>query len=253
MSLPSAGSRSGLRYAEVVDRLRPAGKSSATAPLYSRWVNRPLGRRLAAVAHLAGRTPDQVTAVSGLVTFSGIVLVALCRPSVVVGIAVTFLLVLGYALDSADGQLARLRGGGSLTGEWLDHMVDCAKNASVHLALLISLYRFGDTPPALFLLPAAFQLVVTVMFFGTVLTDKLRLAGTTGGPAGPGRHPLARSVLVAPADYGLLCVAFVLFGARPAFLTVYAVLFLGSAAYLAVGLVRWHHQVAAADAARQLD
>jgi CDP-diacylglycerol--serine O-phosphatidyltransferase len=234
-------------FSDLTEELRSVGKPSHHAPLYSRLVNRPVGRRLAAVAHLAGWTPDRVTALSGVLTALGILGIALLPPGVAMGVAIAFLLALGYALDSADGQLARLRGGGTLTGEWLDHMVDCAKNAGVHLAILISLYRFGSLDePALLLLPAAFQVVVTVMFFGTVLTDQLRRnSGAARAEPEPSRPRILRSVLVAPADYGLLCVTFVLFGSRPAFLAVYALLFAGSLAYLVAGLGRWHAQLRA--------
>ncbi len=231
--------------------LRAAGKPSHHAPLYSRLVNRPLGRVLAAVAHRVGMTPDQVTITSALLTFTGIGLVAAVRPGVVLGLAVALLLVAGYALDSADGQLARLRGGGSLTGEWLDHMVDCAKGAALHLAVLVSLYRFaGPSQPELLLLPAAFGLVTTVMFFGTVLTDQLRRGAGAPGASGDGRRSRLRSFVTAPADYGLLCVAFALLGWPAAFLVAYGLLFAGTAAYLAAGLVRWRRQLAALDAAR---
>ena len=57
------------------------------------------------------------------------------------GVVVSLLLILGYALDSADGQLARLLGGGTPEGEWLDHVIDSAKLATIHLAVLVSLYR----------------------------------------------------------------------------------------------------------------
>jgi phosphatidylglycerophosphate synthase len=214
-------------------------------------VNRPLGRLLAAVAFRLDWRPNQVTALSGLLTLAGICLIALVGPGIGMGVGVAVLLVVGYALDSSDGQLARLRGGGTTTGEWLDHMIDCAKNASVHLAVLISLYRFDDSGHhALLLLPAAFQLVVTVMFFGTVLTDQLRRSARASARADYGRPSPLRSLLVAPADYGLLCVAFAFFGVRPLFLSLYGLLFLGSAAYLGVGLLRWHRQVASIDAAR---
>jgi len=248
MTATPRGAYPRLTIAETVAQLRGVGKPSQTAPLYSRLINRPVGRYLAAFAFRLGMTPDQVTAVSGTVTFAGILLVALVRPGPVLGLLVALLLVLGYALDSSDGQLARLRGGGSLGGEWLDHMIDCAKNASVHLAVLISFYRFADAPPPLLLLPAAFQLVVTVMFFGTVLTDQLRRSRSAGVRTPPEGASLLRSVAVAPADYGLLCLGFVTFGFRPVFIGVYAFLLAGSAAYLAVGLVRWRRQLSALDA-----
>ena len=58
------------------------------------------------------------------------------------------LLASGYVMDSVDGQLARLRGSGSLSGEYLDHTVDCVKTATLHLAVLISWYRFATSTTA---------------------------------------------------------------------------------------------------------
>ena len=115
-------------------RLAAAQKGATGAPAYSRFVNRPLGRVFAALAFHAGLTPNAVTAVSAACTGTGIVLLAVRPPSWGLGIAITACLVLGYALDAADGQLARLRGGGSPAGEWLDHMVDAAKASGLHLA-----------------------------------------------------------------------------------------------------------------------
>ncbi|MDT0275711.1 CDP-alcohol phosphatidyltransferase family protein [Blastococcus goldschmidtiae] len=237
-------------FSGSVARLRTVGKSNYGIPLYSRVVNRPLGRQFAALAHVAGMTPNQVTAISALLTFTAILTVGLVEPGVTMGIVVALLLALGYALDSSDGQLARLRGGGTLTGEWLDHMIDCAKNSSIHLAVLISLYRFGgDVEPAFLLLPAAFQVIVTVLFFGNILTEQLRGGPQKGRTEKAGRS-VVRSVLVAPADYGLLCVAFACFGFQSLFLAFYAVLLLGNIAYLAGGLVRWRSQLAALDVER---
>ena len=103
--------------AQSIRDLSRAQKSKAGAPLYSRVINRPVGRVLAAVAHQLGMTPDQVTAVSALCTYTGIVLIAVVRPTVASCVAVSLLLMLGYALDSADEQLARLRHGGSKAEE----------------------------------------------------------------------------------------------------------------------------------------
>ncbi|WP_286279159.1 CDP-alcohol phosphatidyltransferase family protein [Naasia aerilata] len=100
----------------ALERLRSSQKSSKGAAAYSRFVNRPLGRVLAAVAATAGLRPNQVTAISAVFTFAGIVLLATVPPSLGLGVGVTLLLLVGYALDSADGQVARLRGGGSLAG-----------------------------------------------------------------------------------------------------------------------------------------
>ena len=85
----------------------------------------------------------------------------------------TVVLVLGYAFDAADGQLARLRGGGSLLGEWLDHMIDSVKVAALHLAVLVTLYRNFDLDPLWFAVPIGFTVVSSVHFFGMILVDLL--------------------------------------------------------------------------------
>ena len=130
--------------AENIRALSRAQKSKAGAPLYSRIVNRPAGRVLAAVAHRLGATPDQVTVLSALCTYSGIALIALWRPTVVSAVATALLLMFGYALDAADGQLARLRNGGSKAGEWLDHVADVIKLSTIHGSIAISLFRFTE-------------------------------------------------------------------------------------------------------------
>src|SRR5215213_8858275 len=131
-------------FRESLYRLKSAQKSSRGAPIYSRVVNRPLGRLFAALAHKVGLSPNDVTAVSAVCTFTGIVFLALLPPSWSTALLVATLLVLGYALDAADGQLARLRGGGTLAGEWLDHVIDSFKIATLHLAMLVSVFRFYD-------------------------------------------------------------------------------------------------------------
>ena len=57
--------------------LQRAQKTSKGAPAYSRLVNRPLGRVFAACAHVVGLTPNQVTCLSALATFSGIAVISL--------------------------------------------------------------------------------------------------------------------------------------------------------------------------------
>lgn len=90
--------------------LRGAQKSAKGVSLYSRFVNRPAGRYLAAVSYALGLTPNQVTLVSAAFSFAAVAAVALAAPSWGLGIAVWAALAVGFAFDSADGQLARLRG-----------------------------------------------------------------------------------------------------------------------------------------------
>ena len=242
-------------YRATVARLAAAQKASRNAPAYSRWVNRPLGRRIAAAAYLRGMTPDQVTGISACLTLVGLgVPGAPSRRRPGWALVVSLALVLGYAFDSADGQLARLRGGGSPRGEWLDHVVDSAKNVSVHLAVLVAWFRFdgeqvfawdGDS---LLLVPLLFAIVSTVFFFAMTLTDQLRrLYGgkptSTSAEAIAAKAPVMASLLTLPNDYGLLCVAFLLVGLPALFAPVYTLFLLANVAFLVVGLRRWSREL----------
>ena len=236
-------------YTEALAALSGAQKSSRGTPAYSRFVNRRLGRHLAAFAFSRGMSPNQVSAVSAMFSFVAIAVVSLHRPSVPTGILVATTLAVGYAWDSADGQLARLQGGGSRLGEWLDHMIDCTKIASLHLAVLISCYRFleGLDPRAL-LLPLGFEVVSTVMFFGLILSDQLRRAAAGGTrPRDEGSLSAVRSWAILPTDYGLLCVTFLLLGWPTLFLSAYGALLLANTAFLAAALVKWWRAMSAID------
>jgi phosphatidylglycerophosphate synthase len=227
-------------------RLAAAQKGATGAPAYSRFVNRPLGRVFAALAFHAGLTPNAVTAVSAAFTATGIALLALVPPSPSLGLAVAACLVLGYALDAADGQLARLRGGGSPAGEWLDHMVDAVKIATLHLAVVVGWYRFESVERGpLLLVPLGFAVVAVVHFFATLLNEALRAQHGSATRAMPsGRRPGGvRSVLAAPTDYGVLCLAFVLLGAPGLFTTVYTALFAATATYLLLATGKWYREM----------
>ena len=179
-------------------------------------------------------------------TFTGIALLALVPPTFTLGAVVWLLLAVGYAWDSADGQVARLRGGGSLAGEWLDHILDAAKLVSLHLAVAVGWYRFFELPDvAWVLVPLAFAIVSTVTFFGMILNDLLR--GKRGVPQAAesgGSSPL-RSLLGLPLDYGVWCLAFVLWGAPAWFMAAYTLLALASLVHLACAVVVWFRRMKA--------
>jgi len=106
----------------------------------------------------------------------------------------------------------------------------------------VGLYRFEpvERGPWL-LLPLGFSVVSVVLFFGTLLNESLRAQhGVPTRAARTGEQPsVLRSLLVAPTDYGLLCLVFALIGAPVVFLTVYGLLALATAAYLLLACVKW--------------
>lgn len=241
--------------AEVVARLGAAQKSSRGASAYSRWINRPLGRQLALLAYLRGLTANQVSVISALFTFTGIVLIAALRPSPVIAVVVVAALVLGYALDSADGQVARLRADGTPGGEWLDHVLDAAKISSVHLAVCICWFRFyGLHQRGWLLVPLGYAVVGAVFFFAITLADMLRRINRAGrgGPAvttsrvDPNEPaPVLRSLATIPNDYGVLALTFLLLPWHSGFMAVYLVLFVSNVVFVLVGSTRWFAELSA--------
>lgn len=234
-------------WKEVVSALRGAQKSNRNAPAYSRWINRPLGRVFAAMAYKLGLTPNGVTGLSALLTFTGIGLLGSGSPSWLLGITVGALLILGYALDSADGQVARLRGGGSLAGEWLDHVVDSVKVVSLHLAIVLLWFRsLGDWPVVSTLVPLGFMVEASVMFFAIIVTDLLlRNAGAKKVTLASeeARPSTFTSLLGIPADYGLLCLSFLFLGWFEVWRWFYALLMVANVLILLAQSVRWYRRV----------
>ncbi|KUN99138.1 CDP-alcohol phosphatidyltransferase family protein [Streptomyces caeruleatus] len=231
-------------FPSTVRQLSKAQKPARGVPGYSRFVNRPAGRLLAAAAHRIGLSPNHVTAASGLVTFPAIAAIALHPPTPALGAWVTLALLVGFALDSADGQLARLHGSAGPAGAWMDHVVDCAKLLSVHAAVLISFYRFFDLPhPVVLLVPITFQFAAVLLFFGGMLTEQLRRRATDAQVAPVRQASTVRGIALLPVDYGLLCLLFLFLGHEDLFLAVYAALLAAHLVLVPAFFVKWFREL----------
>lgn len=239
------GTRPG--FSESYERLRGAQKGHARgAPAYSVYVNRRIGRLFAAFAFSRGLTPNQATFISAAHTFAGIALIVALPPSWWSGLLIAVLLAFGYAWDSADGQIARLGGGGSASGEWLDHFVDALKISTLHVAVLLGLWL--HTPlrgSAWLLVPLIFSVVSTVTFFGMLLNDLLKASRRVASTHTRGGGTALRSIMLLPTDFGVLCLAFALWGWTAGFLVAYTLLTAVAVAFLALAAVRWFREMKA--------
>ncbi|WP_309238081.1 CDP-alcohol phosphatidyltransferase family protein [Streptomyces albidus (ex Kaewkla and Franco 2022)] len=236
------------RFGVAVRELRGAQKTAKGVSLYSRHVNRPAGRVLAAAAHVAGLSPNQVTLISAGFSFAGIAALAVLKPSWPLAVAVYAALAVGFAFDSADGQLARLRKESSAAGEWLDHVVDCAKITALHAAVLISFQRFFELPSETWLLlPLGFQFAAVLIFFGGLLTAKLLPKPAKAGPGAPAPAPPSRlrAVALLPVDYGVFCAVFLLLGDEELFFAGYVFFFAAHVLLLGAFLVKWFRELSA--------
>lgn len=256
LPLPQAPDRPGFRAS--FDQLKRAQKTRKGVPLYLLYVNRPAGRAVAASLRRTRVTPNHVTWAGAALTYGTLLWLALWAQPMPMAAVAGVLLAVGYVLDSADGQLARLQGSSSAYGEWLDHLLDNGRMTVMHVAAFCFLVRTTDYDVVLLALGCgAFLLASSLIFFGGVLFDQLaknarpdpasgggaQADGSSGQTAGiPGasadRRLLVRSVVMLPVDYGVTCLAFLLVPMPSVFLTVYLIL---GAAHVLIGAAFIRH------------
>jgi len=230
-----------LSSAEARYALASAKKPGAGVPAYLRWVNRPLGGQAAVVAATWGWSPNGVTAMSAMLGAMGLgILIGF--PTSWAGAVAAVLLLLGYILDSADGQLARIQGRGGPAGEWLDHVVDGVRAPLVHIAVAIHLAR-TDAPWWLVVIAGVFSVLVSSWFLSQLLAEKLLpKAPRVADDASAG---ILDSFIKQPHDTSTTYVALSFLGLPAAFAVIYTALFAWHVLMFAASLRRKFAQLAA--------
>ena len=203
-------------------------------PAYTRWVNRRLARFAAALAYSLGWSANAVTATSALFSVGGLSLLVALPPSVGSGVGAAVLLAIGYVLDSADGQVARLGRNGGPSGEWLDHVVDAMRTPAIHLSVLIGLHAVPGIGTWPLLIAIGYCLVSCGQFLSQILSEQL------AGSAVPVSNTagVKQSLVLVPTDTGTLCWVFLLWGAPTVFVWVYALMFLLNTVHAAISMRR---------------
>lgn len=219
-----------LSFRSALTRLDTAQKPGVGVPAYTRWINRRVARVFAAFFGTVKATPSIVSVVSIVFTLAGLATFLLLQTSspLLAGLVAAGLLAVGYALDSADGQLARLQGTSSLQGEWLDHTLDAIRLPAVHLAIAAG-FLFSQMPAAA-AAAALFSVLASAGFLsqnvGGLLRDNARVERT--------EVRRMQSWVLLPTDPGVLCWVFVLWGAPPVFTVAYVLLMLANVAHMVV-------------------
>lgn len=235
------------RYRWAISALDSAQKPSPGVPAYTRWVNRRGARVVAAAGFASALTPNHITALSALLSVTGMFVLLCYEPSLWSGMVVATLLAAGYLFDSADGQLARVSGLSSKTGEWIDHVVDAFRSPAIHVSTAAAILLYCPDSWWLAAIAAIYSLVTSGQFLSQILAEAfVRKAGrqqTRGGDL--------HSWMLLPTDPGTLCWSFVLWGFAPAFGVVYAALACIALLHSGMSLRRRYRDLRALDRAAQ--
>lgn len=242
-------------FSGILAQLKFAQKPGHGVPAYTRWVNRGLARGIAALCASWGWSANTVSAVSALVSFSALALLLLLPVAPLTGVLVAALLALGYVLDSADGQVARVTGTGSMAGEWLDHVIDAARTPAVHLCVAAGFIQLYGSHAWQWWVPLLYCVVTACHFMSQILAEQLLRNAGAASPAQPQRQgagtaeagqpasskSVARSLVMVHTDTGILCWLFLAWGFAPVFLFLYLFMFAANTLTAGVSVVRKFH------------
>lgn len=118
------------------------------------------------------------------------------------------LLYFAYALDSADGQLARLLNKQSKTGEWLDHSLDAVKIPLMHGVAIILIIENKMPGKLLIIFYLTVLSLASANFLSGILKSKLIKKHITENNYIEEKNSTIRSILTLPLDYGIFALLF---------------------------------------------
>jgi phosphatidylglycerophosphate synthase len=164
-------------------------RHSAGGHLLTRQVSQRLGAVCAWLAQGLGLTPSQVTLLGTATFLLGAGLFASQAPGAAGVVTAAVLFQLGYALDCADGQLARATGRTSAFGAWLDVACDYARNIALATALAVWLARHQLPGPGV--IAALLFAAGTAVYLHTVTSLRRGAAAPAEARSGPREWVLA--------------------------------------------------------------
>ena len=248
MSLPvvlEPGSSWGTRFSAYRSALAAAQKPGAGVPAYMRWVNRGAARVVAAACAAFGWTPNFVSFISVCFSTLGLIVLVALEPAWWTGLIVGTALAVGFMFDSADGQVSRVTGASSKTGEWVDHVADAFRSPAIHFCTATAVMVYRPESWWLAIVALVYGWVTSGQFMSQILAEQfVRAAGrkqTRGGNL--------RSFVLLPTDPGVLCWSFVLWGFGVPFMVLYTFLAVVAVAHSSISLRRRFRDLRALDAA----
>lgn len=137
---------------------------------YTVYINRPVGNFIAKIVP-SWVTPNMITIISFFV-FCGCVVFMPFVNNFTESIILTAAFLFQYALDSADGILARRRNISSPIGEWLDHSLDGIRILVLHIAVLVTFFLNSNDFQVIHLFAVSLGIV---SMGGNFITNQLKV------------------------------------------------------------------------------
>ena len=205
-----------------------------------------VGARVVAAACAAfGWTPNFVSFISVCFSTLGLIVLVAFEPAWWTGLIVGTALAVGFMFDSADGQVSRVTGASSKTGEWVDHVADAFRSPAIHFCTAAAVMVYRPESWWLAIVALVYGWVTSGQFMSQILAEQfVRAAGrkqTRGGNL--------RSFVLLPTDPGVLCWSFVLWGFGVPFMVLYTFLAVIAVAHSSISLRRRFRDLRALDAA----
>lgn len=214
------------RHTQSVWKQLVASSKKSKTGIYTYYVNRNAAIPVTWLMWKIGLTPNAVSLISFTVTHVALALLIALGASAPVAIGAYLLLVLGYILDSSDGQLARVSGKISRLGEWIDHSFDIIKLLTINMTLgyvVIQAAVAADQSLTLPFLAVGLNLLSQPAHF-FIVNMKIMLLGIQG-PETDLRQMSPATVLALlirhGADYGLFIMIVLLLPWQEVFVPVY--------------------------------
>jgi phosphatidylglycerophosphate synthase len=204
-------------------QLAGSQKKGAGTPAYTRFVNRWLGRLFASILACFNTSPNIVSLVSGLITITSLLLFTIIEDITIIKSSLLVIsLYFAYALDSSDGQLARLLNKQSKQGEWLDHTLDAIKIPLSHGVAIYLIYNNSIPNPGWIIFYLAILSFACANFLSGILKSKLKPNNSTNINMLSKHKTSIRSFLTLPLDYGVFILLFFFLFNNQLFFIIYS-------------------------------
>lgn len=196
----------------IIESVRTANVHTTKSTPWTNYVNRPIALPLVQLFAAVRVGPNVVTSASLMVSVAAILILAQNPEAAVNRLSMAVLLQLSYALDIADGTLARLTRQTSVFGQWYDLVIDRLNHTIIVGGIMIVCWQQASAEYSYFHYHIALLMVLGVSLAHLTAVNlravvSSRYANRTNGTCCAPTKSVLRIVAGTALDYGFLLFA----------------------------------------------